>query len=172
MAKRNDIQVKLTGVHLCCLGCVNAVDAAIRSVEGADSHCDMENGTVTLTARDDSVAQRALDALADAGFYGSSDNKQLAIRDMSNVPRCRVQSLKVSGIHNCCGPCSDAIKGAIATVDGVTEETVKPRATTFEVIGDFVAYALVKALNAAGFSARVEQRKTAHLESLNLQKES
>ena len=76
MAKRPEIQVKLTGVHLCCQGCVNAVDAALRSVEGVNSLCDMENGTVTLTASDISVAQKALDAVADAGFYGRTDNHE------------------------------------------------------------------------------------------------
>ena len=47
MATRNEIKVELTGVHLCCQGCVNAADAALRSVEGVNSRCDMENGTIT-----------------------------------------------------------------------------------------------------------------------------
>jgi copper chaperone CopZ len=64
--------------------------------------------------------------------------------------------VKVSGAHNCCGPCCDAIKDAIATVDGVTGDTARPHATAFQVDGDFQASALVKALNDAGFSARVE----------------
>ena len=66
MSTRSEIQVKLTGVHLCCQGCVNAVDAALRSVEGVNSRCDMENGTVTLTAGDAVTAQKALDSLAAA----------------------------------------------------------------------------------------------------------
>ena len=157
MAKQTEIKVKLTGVHLCCQGCVNAVDAALMSVEGVNSRCNMENGTVTLTASDDATAQKALDALAAAGFHGSTDNQQLAMKPVSNVPQGKVKSLKVSGIHNCCEPCCEAIKEAIATVDGVTSDTAKPRATTFEVTGDFDAAALVTALNAAGFSAQVEQ---------------
>src|SRR6476469_4524426 len=99
MAKQYKIKVNLTGVHLCCQGCVNAVDAALRSVEGVNSRCDMENGTVTLTASDISVAQKALDDVADAGFYGRSEKKQLAMGDVSNAPRGRVKGLKVSGIH-------------------------------------------------------------------------
>jgi len=117
----------------------------------------MDKRTVTLTARDDAAAQKALDAIAAAGFYGSSDNEQLAMKAVSGIPQGKVKTLKVSGIHNCCGPCCEAIKGAIATVDGVTGDTARPRATTFEVTGDFDAAALVRALNAAGFSARVEQ---------------
>ena len=75
MAKRTEIKVELTGVHLCCQGCVNAVDAALMSVEGVNSRCDMENGTVTLIARDTAAAQKALDALAAAGFFGSTDTQ-------------------------------------------------------------------------------------------------
>jgi hypothetical protein len=127
------------------------------SVEGVNSRCDMDNGTVTFTASDGAAAQKALDALAAAGFHGSTGDNRLAMRAVSEIPQGKVKSLKVSGIHNCCGPCCEAIKGAIATVDGVTADTARPRATSFEVTGDFHAGALVRALNAAGFSARVEQ---------------
>jgi periplasmic mercuric ion binding protein len=157
MATRNEIKVELRGVHLCCQGCVNAADAALMSVEGVNSRYDMDNGTVTFTASDAAAAQKALDALAAAGFHGSTGNNQVAMKAVSGIPQGKVKTLKVSGIHNCCGPCCEAIKGAIATVDGVTGDTARPRATTFEVTGDFDAAALVKALNAAGFSARVEQ---------------
>jgi periplasmic mercuric ion binding protein len=156
MATRSEIKVELTGVHLCCQGCVNAVDAALRNVEGVNSHCDMENGTVSFTAGDDATAQKALDSLAAAGFYGRTDNQDLVMKSVGNVSHGKVKSLRVSGIHNCCGPCCDAIKGAIATVDGVTGDTAEPGATAFEVTGDFHAAALVKALNDAGFSARVK----------------
>ena len=155
MARPSQVKVELTGVHLCCQGCVNAADTALMSVAGVKSRCDMENGTVTLTAGDDAAAQEALDALAAAGFYGRTDNQKLAMRAVSDVPQVKVKSLKVSGIHNCCGLCCEAIKEAIATVDGVIRDTAEPRATTFEVIGDFDAAALVKALNAGGFSAQV-----------------
>ncbi len=157
MTTRNEIKVKMTGVHLCCQGCVNAVDTALMSVEGINSRCDMENGSVSLTASDAIAAQKALDALAAAGFYGSADNNQLAMKAVSDIPPGKVKSLKVSGIHNCCGPCCAAIKEAITTVPGVTDDTAKPRATSFEVTGNFNAASLVKALNAAGFSARVDE---------------
>lgn len=156
MAKHSQVKVELAGVHLCCQGCVNAADAALMSVEGVKSRCDMENGTVVLTAGDDAAAQKALDALAAAGFYGRTGYQKLTMKAVSDVPQGKVQSLKVSDIHNCCRLCCEAIKEAIATVDGVTGDTAKPQATTFEVIGDFHAAALVKALNTAGFSAQVE----------------
>ena len=157
MAKQTEIKVQLRGVHLCCQGCVDAVDSALKNVEGAESQCDIDNGTVTLTADDHVSAQMALDAIAAAGFYGSADNEQLAMKAVSTIPQGKVKSLKVSGIHNCCDLCCEAIRQAIGTVDGVTGDTAKPGATAFEVTGDFDAEALVKAINSAGFSARVKQ---------------
>ena len=157
MATRNEIKVELRGVHLCCQGCIDAADAALMSVEGVNSRCDMQTGSVTVTAGDAVAARKALDALAAAGFHGTADKNQLAMKAVSDIPRGKVKSLKVSGIHNCCGPCCEAIKGAIATVEGVTGDTAEPGATNFEVTGDFHTADLVKALNSAGFSARVKQ---------------
>ena len=154
---RTETRVELKGVHLCCQGCVDGIDAALEGVKGVRSQCEMKNGIVALTASDDAAAQRALNALSAAGYYGETGNKRLAMKAVRNVPQGKVKRLKVSGIHNCSEPCCDAIKGAIATVHGVTGDTAKPRASTFEVMGDFDAGALVKALNAAGFSAQATQ---------------
>jgi catalase len=153
--RNTEIQVEVTGVHLCCQGCVDAVDAAVKNVARVTSRCDMEKKTVSLRASDGAAAQKALDAIEAAGFHGTTDNARLAMKAVSSIPRGRVKTLKVSGIHNCCGLCCKAIKEAIATVDGVTGDTATPGATTFEVTGDFQAAALVKALNAAGFGAKV-----------------
>lgn len=157
MAKHSEVEVKLMGVHLCCQGCTNAADAALESVEGVHSRCDMENGSVTLTAKDAAAARKALDALAAAGFYGVSNTQNLAMKPVGTLPSGKVKSVKVSGIHNCCDLCCDAIQEAINTVEGVTGNTAEPRVTNFAVTGDFHAGALIAALNAAGFSARVEQ---------------
>lgn len=156
-ATRNEIKVELTHVHLCCQSCVNAADAALRSVEGVTSRCDIESETITVIGSDAIAAQKGLDALVFAGFYGDCDNPQLAMKAVSDIPAGKVHSLKISGIHNCCGPCCAAIKKAISTVEGVTSNTAKPRKTSFEVTGDFNAADLIKALNSAGFSALVKQ---------------
>jgi copper chaperone CopZ len=75
----------------------------------------------------------------------------------SNFVAGKVKNLKLSGIHNCCQPCCEAIKEAIESVDGVTGDTVIPHETSFEDIGDFSEAALVGALHAAGFHAEVEK---------------
>lgn len=152
---RTETQVQLKGVHLCCGGCVDAVVTAVESVPGAAAQCDMENRTVTLTAKDDAAAQKALNAIAAAGLHGETDNERLKMKAEHNIPPGKVRKLKVSDIHNCCQPCCEAIQGAIRSVEGVTSDTAEPGETAFEVRGNFSAAALVRSLNAAGFHAKV-----------------
>lgn len=156
LPNHTETQVQLKGVHLCCGGCTDAVAAAVESVPGVTCQCDMENGTVTLTAKDHAVAQKALDAIAAAGLHGETGDRHLVMGAEHNIPPGKVRRLTVSGIHNCCEPCYEAIKGAIDTVEGVTDDTARPGKTTFEVTGHFSAAELVRALNEAGFHAKVK----------------
>jgi periplasmic mercuric ion binding protein len=156
LPNQNETTVVLKGVHLCCEACVEGVGVALKGVRGVKFQCDMGNRTVTLTGDDDAV-QKALDAVAAAGYHGDTGNERLAMKPPNNVPQGKVKSLKVSGIHNCCWPCCQAIKEAVQSVAGVSGDTAKSEATAFEVTGDFDAAALVKALNAAGFNAQVKE---------------
>lgn len=158
LSNKTETQVQLRGVHLCCGGCTDAVATAVESVPGITCQCDMENGTVTLTAKDRAAAQKALDAIADAGLHGETGDEHLAMRAERDIPLGKVQKLTISGIHNCCQPCYEAIKGAIDTVEGVTGDTAGPRKTVFEVTGNFSAAELVRALNRAGFHAKVGEK--------------
>lgn len=153
---RTEVQVHLHGVHLCCGGCARAVDDAVAGVLGARSRCDLDSGTVVLVAKDRDVARKALDAIADAGLHGESDDPTLTMRTEPDLPPGEVHELTVFGIHNCCDLCRDAIKGAIASVPGVVEETAQAGETSFEVVGCFSAAELLRSLNAAGFHARVK----------------
>jgi len=152
-----DVHVNLKGVHLCCGGCVDAVASALEPMRGVAFQCDMEHGTVTLAAKDDAVAQQALDAIAAAGLHGETGDPRLAMTPEPNVPPGMVRRLKLSGVHNCCRACYEGIKGAIESVQGVTGDTVQPELTSFEVIGDFSAAQLIGALNASGFHAKVNE---------------
>ncbi|MGJ0428985.1 hypothetical protein [Methylobacter sp.] len=152
---QTEAHIQLKGVHLCCGGCTDAIAAALEGMSGVAFQCDMEHGIVTLTAKDNAVAQQALDAIADAGLHGETGNAHLAIKPEPNIPSDKVQRLKVSGIHNCCQLCNEAIKGAIKSVPGVTGDTARPGETSFEVIGNFAADELLRALNTAGFHVKV-----------------
>ena len=80
LLNRSATKVELKGVHLCCDACVDGVGVALKDVEGVESHCDIGNRTVSLTADEDAAAQKALDALAGAGCHGDTGNKQLAMK--------------------------------------------------------------------------------------------
>lgn len=151
---QDQVQIQLKGVHLCCDLCAEAVTRAVQSVPGASCAFDQESN-VLLTAHDDETAQKALDAIADAGLHGETDHDRLAMKDEPGLPSGKVRKVTVSGIHNCCTPCYDAIKGAIDSVEGVQADTAAPRKTEFEVTGHFSPVELARALNAAGFHAKV-----------------
>ena len=152
-----ETKVELKGVHLCCPGCVNAVSGILKKVDGVEGKCDAKAGMVTLTAKDDAAAQKALDALAAGGFHGDTGNKDLAIKDDSGAEKGKVKSLTLTGAHNCCGQCNKAIKETVKKVAGVESDTAKSKEDTFEVKGDFDAAELVKALNAAGYHVKVKK---------------
>lgn len=154
---RAETKVELKGVHLCCPACAKAVQSILEKVEGVKGAADVKTKIVTITAKDDQTAQKALDALAAGGFHGETGNKDLAMKDDSGAPHGKVKSLTLSGAHNCCGACCKAIKSTVKKVNGVTDDTAKPKANTFTVSGDFDAGELVKALNAAGFHAKVKE---------------
>lgn len=153
---RAETKVELKGVHLCCGACVKAVGGILKEA-GVKGACDQKAKTVTITAADDKAAQKALDALAAAGFHGDSGSKDLTIKDDSGAAKGKVKTLALSGAHNCCPMCCKALKAVVAKVDGVKEDTIKPKETDFTVSGDFDAAELVKALNAAGFHVKVKK---------------
>lgn len=155
-AARAETTVVLKGVHLCCGGCVKGVAKAVQG-SGAKAACDPKAGTVTITATDDAGAQKAIDALAAAGYHGESDSKTVKVKDDSGVAAGKTKSLTLTGAHNCCGACCRGIKATVKKVEGVTGDTAKPKTDTFTVTGDFDAAALVKALNAAGYHVKVKK---------------
>jgi copper chaperone CopZ len=66
-----------------------------------------------------------------------------------------VGSLTVNNVHLCCDKCVKAVNTAMAKVSGVTGTTAAKDADSFQITGNFDAKAAVDALNAAGFSAKV-----------------
>ncbi len=151
-----ETKVEVKGVHLCCGACVKGVATAVKGLEGVSAKCDRDNGTVTITATDEAAARKALDALGAAGYYGDTGNKDLIVKPAANVPAGKVKSLSLSNTHNCCKGCTNAIKGAVKSVNGASGDTVQPKKATFEVTGDFDAAAVIKALNDAGFQVEVK----------------
>jgi periplasmic mercuric ion binding protein len=149
--------VEVKDVHLCCGACVKGVGKALKSVEGVKAVCDQDAKTVTITAADDAAAQKAIEALAAAGFHGSLETKAVHFPRDSGVSEGKVTSLTLTGVHNCCRSCNTAIKDAVKKVKGVTGDTAKPKSDSFEVTGEFEASDLVRALHKAGFHVKVKK---------------
>ena len=72
-----ETKVTLSGVHLCCKGCVNGVTKAVKKT-GATVKCNAKAGSVAISGAKDAVVA-ALKGVAKAGYYGKSSDKDLAI---------------------------------------------------------------------------------------------
>jgi periplasmic mercuric ion binding protein len=152
-----ETKVEVKDVHLCCGACVKGVGEALKDIEGVKGACDQKAKTITITAADDAAAQKAIEALAAAGYHGSLETKAVHFPRDSGVTKGKVTSLTLTGVHNCCRSCNKAIKDAVKDVKGVTGDTVKPKSETFEVTGDYEATDLVRALHKAGFHVKVKK---------------
>jgi copper chaperone CopZ len=152
---RAETKVTIKGVHLCCGQCVTVVGSTLKDVAGVKGECNQEAKTITLTADNNEAAQKAVDALAAAGFHGKPDSDAVKFKAVE-TPKGNVKKLELSGIHNCCGMCARIIKSTVGKVKGVTSDTSGARKEEFTVEGDFSASELVNALLDAGFHVKVK----------------
>ena len=146
-------KVTLSDVHICCVTCQETIEHAVLGVKGANVRVDRDAKTVAISARDDTVAQEALDAVAIAGFYGKSDNDKVGMK--TAAVDGKLSSAEFVGFHNCCGGCSSSIENAVKSVIGVKAATVSNRSCL--VKGEFNVVSVLKAMNDAGFSASVKK---------------
>jgi len=144
----------LGNVHLCCKACVNGVTKAAGKVPGVTATCDMKAGTVQLSAADAAAVQKAVDAIVAAGYFGTSSDGAVVVNDTSGAKDAKVSSLKVSGVHLCCGKCVSAVDDAVKGVKGVSAHTAEKGSESFTVTGDFNAKELFGALHKAGFAGK------------------
>lgn len=156
VAARAETKVTLKGVHLCCPQCVSIVGDTLKDLPGVKGECSQKDKSIVLTAENNEAAQKAIDALATAGFYGKLDSDAVKFKPI-DVPKGNVQRLELSGVHNCCGQCAKIIKGAVGKVKGVSADTIGAKKEEFVVEGDFSANELVEALLAEGFHVKVKK---------------
>ncbi len=153
-ARAADTTVKLSNVHLCCNSCVKGVEKALSGVSGATAQCDKDAGTVSITAPDKATAKKAVKALVAAGYFGASSDPDIKVKAKSGAKSEKVQSLKVTGVHLCCGKCVTSVTDALSKVAGVKANTAAKGAESFEITGDFNAKDAMLALNKAGLSGK------------------
>lgn len=151
-----ETKVTVSGTHLCCGACLKAVDTTLKDMNGVKFKSDQGAKTIEITADSEADAQKAIDALATAGFYGKLDNDKIKYKPVA-ADDAATEKIEVTGIHNCCGQCTTAIKKAVTSVSGVTGTNIKNKDTTFAVEGKFKSSEVVKALLDAGFYAQVKK---------------
>ncbi len=150
-----EVSAKLSGVHLCCGSCVKGVEAAVAKVPGAAVSVDKDAGTVSLSGADKGTVQKAADALVAAGYYGKSSDAGIKLNAHTGAKGHKVQSLKVSEVHLCCGKCVTAVSEALKSVAGVQGNTAAKGVETFEITGDFNDKEVFAALHKAGLTGHV-----------------
>ena len=155
-AARAETKVTVSETHLCCGQCLRAVEATLKDMPGVTHKSSQEAKTIELTAESDAAAQKAIDALAAAGFYGKLNSDKVKYKPVATGDAA-VEKLEVSGVHNCCGACTMAIKKAVSSVSGVTGTNIKNKDTAFAIEGKFKPADVVKALLDAGFYAEVKK---------------
>ena len=149
-----DFTVTLSNVHLCCNSCVKGVDKATATVAGATAASDKDAETVKITAPDQATAQKAVDALVAAGYFGVSSDPAIKLNADTGAKDGWVESLTVSNLHLCCGKCVDAVNDVLEKVPGVKANTAVKNAASFDVTGNFNAKQVMTALQAAGLSGK------------------
>jgi copper chaperone CopZ len=155
LARAADVTVTISKVHMCCGKCVNLSQKTVALVEGATAVSDQTNRTVVITAPDAATAQKAVDALIKAGFYGECKDPAFKITSETGAKGDKVQTLKVNGVHLCCPSCVKAVNKALADVPGVTGNNATKGAESFEVKGDFKDSDVFDALQKAGLTGKV-----------------
>ena len=158
---RAEVTVTVSDMHLCCKGCTMAAEDAATKIAGVTCVANKDEASAKITAADYATVQKAIDEIAKAGLAGTPDSKEVKFTP-AKTPEGKVTKLEITHIHNCCGACTDAIAAAVEGVEGVTTTTLKPKATSFVVEGDFVAADVIKALTEAGFygsTDKVEEAK-------------
>jgi periplasmic mercuric ion binding protein len=157
LTRAADVTVTLSKVHMCCGKCVNIAQKTVALVDGASAVADKTNQTVVITASDLATAQKAVDALINAGFFGECKDEGIKINADTGAKGDKVQTLKVKGVHLCCPSCVKAVNKALKDVPGVTGNTAAKGVEVFEVTGDFKDSDVFDALQKAGLTGTVGQ---------------
>lgn len=154
LAQAGKVEVK--NVHLCCGNCTYAVTNTLKKIDGVgDIKPDQKGRAVTFTAKDDKVAETAVKALVDAGFFGAATHDGKVVKvELPAVKSEKADEVVVKDVHVCCKACMTAIsglfKGSTVTYAGTgSQREVKVSGKGLDKAD------VVKTLRDAGFSGKV-----------------
>jgi len=141
-------------VHLCCSSCEKGMNKAIERYDDVKLEFDRKEGKVVFKGDTGQAVEDALFRIHDAGYYGTTDHARLKMKKLGGSTK-EVEEVSVSALHNCCGKCEKAIKGALKTVKGIDEHTLTKGKGSFSITGKFTIAELNKAFGDAGLSATI-----------------
>jgi copper chaperone CopZ len=151
-----EVTVTLSGVHLCCKDCEEAVVAAkdhdrVTVDPEVEITASRSDETVTIKAPSGKAAQAAVRAIMASGFYGKSDHDAIKIPDLKEDD-FTTDTMAVRDVHICCRGCVRDFTKAVESVDGVEDFEAKVGSTRVTIKGEgFKTYEVMKALRDAGF---------------------
>lgn len=161
------IEVKISGLHLCCGGCVSGVEDALVEVEGVSKPTiDRKAGTAVFVVEKTETATKALESVGQAGFHGTAtaDGKEIEFPNTKVAAGTTAKKATFKGVHLCCRACSKGAEKSLAKIDGIGPVTCSQDAGTIVVEGAAGAELdLVKvqeALNKSGFHALLDDEKS------------
>lgn len=155
--------VSVTKSHICCPGCVKAIEETLAQVEGvSDVSVDKDEKSLTFKAENAKTARRGVRALARAGFGGeiTVDGKEVALPTPKIEEGAKADEVKLTRVHLCCGACVKAVEGAVSKVDGVDQVTCdRDKGTCVATGKDVSVLGVLQALRDAGFNGTVPNTK-------------
>lgn len=158
--------VELKGLHLCCGGCVSAVEGALEGVDGVSNiTVDRGAGAAKFDAKDAKVVAAALQSVADEGFFASVmvDGKESNFPNEAVAKGTKSKSAKFSGVHLCCRSCTQSVVRALQKDPVLATIECDQDAGTVVIAskgGEDIDLAAVQAaLNKAGFYGKLEAEK-------------
>lgn len=165
-ASASAAQVEVKGLHLCCGGCISAVEDALEGVKGVTKvSVDRGAGAASFVAADAKTTTAALVALHEAGFAGKPtvDGKAAEFPAPKIAAGTKAKSLVVEGVHLCCRSCTQGVVKALSKDKAIGQIQCDQNEGTVSLTGaggaEIDVPAVLAALNGAGYSGVVRDPK-------------
>jgi len=151
--------VTLSDAHVCCHSCVTGAAATVANMKDVTAVADVDKKTIVVTGPDKATAQKAVDALTGAGFFGKSSDASIKVNTATGATDTKVSSLEVDNLHLCCGSCVKAVNAILADVPGYKTNNATQKATSFIITGDFKPTDVFAAFQKAGLTGKAGPTK-------------
>lgn len=155
-------EVELKGLHLCCGGCVVALETALEVDGVSDVAIDRRTGTATFKTKDAKTTKAALKSVNKEGFYGATkvDGEKAEFPVKAVQAGTKAEKAVFEGVHLCCGACTRGVVRALEKEESLAEILCDRKAgtVTLESKGgaELDVAKLQKLLNKAGFGGSLK----------------